>query len=58
MATDLNLHRKTTMRSDDTPEGQARENEVHNRERTWFLCYALDRSVSAQMGKPHSIKEE
>ncbi|KAJ8589697.1 hypothetical protein M405DRAFT_817576 [Rhizopogon salebrosus TDB-379] len=58
MATDLNLHRKTTMSTQDTPEGRARDKEVHNRERTWFLCYALDRSVSAQMGKPHSIKED
>lgn len=58
MATDLNLHRKTTTLGDDTPEGRAREKEVHNRERTWLLCYALDRSMSLQMGKPHSIKEE
>jgi hypothetical protein len=58
MATDLNLHRKTTMTRQDTPEGRARDKEVHNRERTWLLCFALDRSVSSQMGKPHSIKEE
>lgn len=55
MATDLNLHRKT---SPDTQEGKARETEVQNRERTWVLCFCLDRSFSAQMGKPHSIKEE
>ncbi|KAG1893272.1 fungal-specific transcription factor domain-containing protein [Suillus fuscotomentosus] len=58
MATDLNLHRKTTMSAQDTPEGRARDKEVHNRERTWLLCFALDRSVSSQMGKPHSIKED
>ena len=58
MATDLNLHRKTAVTSDDTQEGKARELEVHNRERTWILCYCLDRSLSAQMGKPHTIKEE
>ncbi|KAI6132068.1 hypothetical protein EDD16DRAFT_1534431 [Pisolithus croceorrhizus] len=51
MATDMNLHRKTT-------EGRARDKEVHNRERTWYLCFALDRSTSAQMGKPHSIRED
>jgi hypothetical protein len=58
MATDLNLHRKTAVTSSDSQEGRARDREVHNRERTWILCYCLDRSFSAQMGKPHSIKEE
>ncbi|KAF5369179.1 hypothetical protein D9615_009987 [Tricholomella constricta] len=58
MATDLNLHRKTTVASQDTQEGRARDLEVHNRERTWIMCFCLDRSFSAQMGKPHSIKEE
>ncbi|KIO13589.1 hypothetical protein M404DRAFT_122870 [Pisolithus tinctorius Marx 270] len=58
MATDMNLHRKTTVKSDDTAEGRARDKEVHNRERTWYLCFALDRSTSAQMGKPHSIRED
>ncbi|KAH7914020.1 fungal-specific transcription factor domain-containing protein [Hygrophoropsis aurantiaca] len=58
MATDLNLHRKTAVTSQDSAEGRARDKEVHNRERTWFLCFALDRSASAQMGKPHSIKED
>lgn len=58
MAIDLNLHRKTAVHSQDTQEGKARDLEVHNRERTWLLCYCLDRSLSAQMGKPHSIKEE
>jgi hypothetical protein len=58
MATDLNLHRKTALASEDTEDGRARDYEVHNRERTWLLCFILDRSFSAQMGKPYSIKEE
>ncbi|EKM82370.1 hypothetical protein AGABI1DRAFT_52492 [Agaricus bisporus var. burnettii JB137-S8] len=58
MATDLNLHRKTAVTSQDTAEGKARDIEVHNRERTWILCFCLDRSFSAQMGKPHSIIED
>jgi hypothetical protein len=58
MATDLNLHRKTATTSQDTPEGHARDKEVHVRERTWLLCFCLDRSFSSQMGKPYSIKEE
>ncbi|KAJ6490719.1 fungal-specific transcription factor domain-containing protein [Mycena vitilis] len=58
MATDLNLHRKTAVASEDTEDGRARDYEVHNRERTWLLCFCLDRSFSAQMGKPYSIKED
>ncbi|KAF9479273.1 hypothetical protein BDN70DRAFT_807308 [Pholiota conissans] len=58
MATDLNLHRKTAVTSQDTQEGKARDLEVHNRERTWILCFCLDRSFSAQMGKPSSVKED
>ncbi|CAE6523226.1 unnamed protein product [Rhizoctonia solani] len=58
MATDLNLHRKSTAQLDDSPESQARAREIRNRERTWLVCYILDRSLSAQMGKPHSIKED
>ncbi|TFY80768.1 hypothetical protein EWM64_g3237, partial [Hericium alpestre] len=58
MATDLNLHRKTTTASQPTEEGRARDHEVHNRERTWLVCYALDRSASAQMGKPSSVRED
>jgi hypothetical protein len=58
MATDLNLHRKTAVTTQDTQEGRAREKEVRNREGTWLLCFCLDRSYSAQMGKPYSIKEE
>ena len=58
MATDLNLHRKTAVTSQDTQEGRTRDIEVRNRERTWILCFVLDQSFSAQMGKPSSIKEE
>ncbi|KAI0672819.1 fungal-specific transcription factor domain-containing protein [Trametes maxima] len=58
MATDLNLHRRSTAVGPDTPEGRARDREVHNRERTWIFCFCLDRSFSAQMGKPYSIKED
>lgn len=58
MAVDLNLHRKTAVAVPETEAGKARDKEVHNRERTWLLCFCLDRSVGAQMGKPFSIKEE
>lgn len=58
MATDLNLHRKTAVASQDTQESRARDLEVHNRERTWILCFCLDRSFSSQMGKPYSVKED
>ncbi|KAJ7633103.1 fungal-specific transcription factor domain-containing protein [Roridomyces roridus] len=58
VATDLNLHRKTSVASDDTEDSRVRDYEVHNRERTWLLCFCLDRSFSAQMGKPYSIKED
>ncbi|KIY46961.1 hypothetical protein FISHEDRAFT_31353, partial [Fistulina hepatica ATCC 64428] len=58
MATDLNLHRQTAVNRSSTPEGTARELEVHNRERTWIVCFVLDRSFSSQMGKPHCIRED
>ncbi|CAG8636721.1 17291_t:CDS:2 [Acaulospora colombiana] len=58
MATDLNLHRKNSQIKFDSPESRAREVEIRNRERTWLLCFILDRSFSAQMGKPNVIKEE
>lgn len=59
MATDLNLHRKSaTATIHDGPDARAREIEVHNRERTWIFCFCLDKSFSAQMGKPYSIKED
>lgn len=53
MATDLNLHRKTTASRANTAEGQARDKEVHNRERTW-LCvpphYGLGDIDTARVG--------
>ncbi|KEP52395.1 fungal Zn(2)-cys(6) binuclear cluster domain protein [Rhizoctonia solani 123E] len=58
MATDLNLHRKSQPQLDDSPESRARAREIRNRERTWLVCYILDRSLSAQMGKPQSIRED
>ncbi|KAF7311220.1 hypothetical protein MKEN_01023500 [Mycena kentingensis (nom. inval.)] len=61
MATDLNLHRKTAAAPsapDSDEEARTRDNEVHNRERTWLLAFCLDRSFSAQMGKPYSIRED
>jgi hypothetical protein len=58
MATDLNLHRKSQMSHSDTDEGRARDLEILNRERCWLHCFILDRSVSAQMGKPYSLRED
>ncbi|KAI0345094.1 hypothetical protein BDW22DRAFT_1405901 [Trametopsis cervina] len=58
MATDLNLHRRTASSSADTAEGRARDKEIRNRERTWIFCFCVDRSFSAQMGKPYTIKED
>lgn len=58
MATDLNIHRKSKFSEGNSEEDRARNFEVHNRERTWLVCYALDRSISAQMGKPYGIREE
>jgi hypothetical protein len=58
MATDLNLHRKTTIVTADMQNGKALDVEIHNRERTWILCFVLDRSFSSQMGKPYTIREE
>ncbi|KAL6298611.1 fungal-specific transcription factor domain-containing protein [Sparassis latifolia] len=58
MATDLNLHRRTVSTGHETDEGRPRDMEVHNRERTWIACFCADRSFSAQMGKPNTIKED
>jgi hypothetical protein len=58
MATDLNLHRKSQMSNFDTDEGRARDLEILNRERCWLHCFILDRSLSAQMGKPYSLRED
>lgn len=63
MAQDLNLHRKSVASlpgntNRDDPAVIDREKEIINRERTWFLCFAVDRSLSAQMGKPYTIRED
>ncbi|WVQ84810.1 hypothetical protein IAT38_006967 [Cryptococcus sp. DSM 104549] len=58
MATDLNLHRKSLMSNLDTDEGRARDLEIINRERCWLHCFVLDRSLSAQMGKPYTLRED
>ncbi|SPO47339.1 uncharacterized protein PSANT_05027 [Moesziomyces antarcticus] len=63
MATDLNLHRKSvaTFNHSPHPDDPAvldREREILNRERTWYVCFAVDRGVSIQMGKPYTIRED
>lgn len=58
VGTDINLHRKIPYAEGDTPDAKATNLEIRNRERAWLLCYVLDRSFSAQMGKPHSVKED
>nr|XP_019043474.1 hypothetical protein I302_08052 [Kwoniella bestiolae CBS 10118]OCF22404.1 hypothetical protein I302_08052 [Kwoniella bestiolae CBS 10118] len=58
MATDLNLHRKSIVSGLDTEEGKARDLEIINRERCWLHCFVLDRSLSAQMGKPYTLRED
>ena len=63
MATDLNLHRKSvaTFNHSPHPDDPAvldREREILNRERTWYVCFALDRGLSIQMGKPYTIRED
>ncbi|WFC94144.1 hypothetical protein MBRA1_000776 [Malassezia brasiliensis] len=55
MAQDLNLHRKCTLPNNPT-EDEVRE--ILNRERTWYICFCVDRTLSAQMGKPYSIRED
>jgi hypothetical protein len=42
----------------DTEEGRARDLEIINRERCWLHCFVLDRSLSAQMGKPYTLRED
>ncbi|KAH8813625.1 fungal-specific transcription factor domain-containing protein [Flagelloscypha sp. PMI_526] len=41
-----------------TVEERQRVREIHNRERTWVVCFCLDRSFSAQLGKPYAIRED
>ena len=56
MAQDLNLHRKVTLPHSNPSEDEVRE--ILNRERTWYICFCVDRTLSAQMGKPYSIRED
>ncbi|WFD42096.1 hypothetical protein MPSI1_000734 [Malassezia psittaci] len=57
MAQDLNLHRKCSLPAGgDASEEKVRE--ILNRERTWYICFCVDRTLSAQMGKPYSIRED
>lgn len=34
-----------------------REREVLNRERTWYVCFTIDRGLASQMGKACSVRE-
>lgn len=54
MATDMNLHLPTSAKEMD----EAREREILNRERTWMICFNLDRSNATQFGKPTTIRED
>ena len=63
MATDLNLHRKSVAslpghHEPNDPAVVEREREIINRERTWLVCFSIDRSISGQMGKPWTIRED
>lgn len=71
MAVDLNLHRKSTAQlpfadsqtqkpipDESSIQQEHYEKEILNRERTWLYCFILDRSLSAQMGKPYTIRED
>lgn len=57
MAQDLNLHRKCVM-SAEARADEPTMRDVLNRERTWYICFCVDRTLSAQMGKPYSIRED
>jgi hypothetical protein len=54
MATDLNLHVKSTNKI----LNEHHERELLNRTRTWLNLYNLDRSTSAQLGRPASIRPD
>jgi hypothetical protein len=54
MATDLNLHVKSTTKI----LNEHHERELLNRTRTWLNLYNLDRSTSAQLGRPASIRPD
>ena len=53
IATDLNLHVVSNVK----PKTEKQEREMVNQTRVWILCFNLDRSTSAQFGKPSTIKE-
>lgn len=56
MAQDLNMHRKCVIPENElTPDN---ERELLNRERTWYICFCVDRTLCAQMGKPYTIRED
>ncbi|KAI0738159.1 hypothetical protein C8Q80DRAFT_1222509 [Daedaleopsis nitida] len=54
IATDLNLHVVSNVK----PKTEKQEREMVNQTRVWILCFNLDRSTSAQFGKPSTIKED
>lgn len=54
IATDLNLHQPSSTK----PTSEKHERELLNRTRTWLICFNLDRSMSTQLGKPSTIKED
>lgn len=39
-------------------EQLAHSKQIINRERCWLHCFILDRSLSAQMGKPYTLRED
>lgn len=53
MAMDLNLH----IPVDIEAANEEQEREILNRTRTWIVCFNMDRSTSAQLGKPMTIRE-
>lgn len=56
MGQDLNMHRKCVIPENRLTEENERE--LLNRERTWYICFCVDRTLCAQMGKPYSIRED
>ncbi|PVG01932.1 hypothetical protein CPB86DRAFT_751962 [Serendipita vermifera] len=53
MAMDLNLHLPTKVEW----LSEQQEREVLNRTRTWIICFNMDRTSAAQLGKPMTIRE-
>lgn len=52
----LNISTSATSKSSEKQEKHERE--LLNRTRTWLICFNLDRSISTQLGKPSTIKED